>query len=44
MHAMKLLVAHFEANREPVNIGNIVPPLPFAVEALLSPYRWSLLP
>lgn len=37
--AMKLLIAHFDKNREAVNVGNIVTELPFAVRALLSPYR-----
>lgn len=37
--AMLLLVAHWYENREPVNIGNIVNELPFAVEALLNKFR-----
>ncbi|CCG42179.1 head-tail connector protein [Magnetospirillum molischianum] len=42
-HAILLLVAQWYAVREPVSIGNIVNVLPFAVEALLGPYRvWSV--
>lgn len=37
--SLKLLVAHLFENREPVNIGNIVNELPFAVEALLNTER-----
>jgi len=37
--AMHLLVAHWFANRESVNVGNITTALPFAVDALLAPYR-----
>lgn len=37
--AILLLVGHWFANREAVNVGNIVNELPFAVEALLSPYK-----
>lgn len=41
-HALKLLCGHWYENRTPVNIGNIVNSLPFAVEPLLAPYRvWS---
>jgi uncharacterized phiE125 gp8 family phage protein len=41
--AMLLLIGHWYANREPVNIGNIVAPLPMAVDALLGPYRtWPI--
>jgi uncharacterized phiE125 gp8 family phage protein len=36
--ALLLLIGHFYQNREPVNIGNITTPLPYAVEALLQPY------
>lgn len=37
--AILLLVAHWFENREPVNIGNIVSPIPFTVSALLGPFR-----
>ncbi len=37
--AMLMLIAHWYANREAVNIGNITSEVPFAVEALLQPYR-----
>ena len=32
---MHLLIGHWYANREAVNVGNIVSELPFAVETLL---------
>ncbi|MGH3850697.1 MAG: head-tail connector protein [Pseudonocardiaceae bacterium] len=38
-HALLFVLAHFYENREPVNIGNIVNPLPLTVEALIGPYR-----
>jgi uncharacterized phiE125 gp8 family phage protein len=38
-NAVLLLVGHWYANREAVNVGNIVAELPFAVEALCRPYR-----
>ena len=34
-----LLIGHFYANREAVNVGNIVNEMPFAVEALAGPFR-----
>ena len=37
--AIFLLVGHWYANREAVNVGNITTALPFAVDALLAPYR-----
>lgn len=37
--AMKLLIGHWYANREAVNVGNITTELPLAVAALLAPYR-----
>ncbi|MFG1333992.1 head-tail connector protein [Xanthobacter autotrophicus] len=37
--AIMMLVAQWYANREPVNIGNITSTLPFAVEALVQPFR-----
>lgn len=38
-HAILLLVAHWFANREAVNVGNIVNQFPLAVEALIAPFR-----
>jgi uncharacterized phiE125 gp8 family phage protein len=40
--AIMLLVAHWYENREAVNVGNIVTPLPFAVDALLDECRTRL--
>lgn len=37
--AILLLVGHWYENREAVNVGNIVSELPFAVDALLFPFR-----
>lgn len=37
--AMLLLIGHWYANRESVNIGNITSEIPFATEALLQPYK-----
>jgi len=37
--AMKFLIGHWHENREAVNVGNIITPFPYAVEALLSPFR-----
>ncbi len=37
--AMHLLVGHWFSNREAVNVGNITSTLPFAVDALLAPFR-----
>ena len=37
--AIKLMVAHWDANREAVNVGNIVNEMPLAVDALLFPHR-----
>lgn len=37
--AMLLLIGHWYANREAVNIGNITSEVPLAVEALLQPHR-----
>jgi uncharacterized phiE125 gp8 family phage protein len=36
--AMKLIIGHLYANREAVNVGNIVNELPMAVDALLGSY------
>lgn len=42
-HAMLLLIGYWYANREAVNIGNIVSELPMGVQALIAPYRlWTL--
>ncbi|EAA9217018.1 phage gp6-like head-tail connector protein [Salmonella enterica] len=37
--AMLLLIGHWYANRESVSVGQTVAEVPFAVEALLQPYR-----
>lgn len=37
--AILLLVGHFYENREAVNVGSIVTSMPYAVDALLAPYR-----
>jgi len=37
--AVRLLIAHWFANREAVNIGNITSELPLAVEALIQTHR-----
>jgi uncharacterized phiE125 gp8 family phage protein len=37
--AILLLIGHWYANREAVNVGNITSELPIAVDALLRPYR-----
>lgn len=37
--AIRLLVAHWYAQREPVNIGNLVTPIPLTIESLLWPYK-----
>ncbi len=42
IHALKMMVAHFYENREPLYIStnsNTVTPLPMAVDALLYPFR-----
>lgn len=39
LQALILLVGHWLENTEAVNIGSSTTPLPFGVEALLSPYR-----
>lgn len=40
--AIKLLVGHWHENREAIVTGTIATPLPFAVEALISPYRRTM--
>jgi uncharacterized phiE125 gp8 family phage protein len=37
--AIKMLVAHWYARREPVNIGNLVTPIPLTIDSLLWPYK-----
>lgn len=37
--AMLLMIGHWYATREAVNIGNIVSELPIGARALLAPYR-----
>ena len=37
--AILLLVGHLYENREAVNVGNVVTPMPLGVEALLSPFK-----
>lgn len=37
--AIKLLVAHWFARREPINIGNLVSPIPLTIDSLLWPYK-----
>mgnify|MGYP001604634217 CR=1 FL=1 len=37
--AMLLMIGHWYERREPVNIGNIVTPIPMTVESLLWPYK-----
>lgn len=39
--AVKFLAAHLYENREPVNVGNIVTPIPFTVDSLLAAERWT---
>lgn len=38
-HAILLLIGHWYANREAVNVGTSVTELPMAVDALIQPYR-----
>ena len=38
--AIKLMIGHLYENREAVNVGNIVTPMPLAVESLLWPYKF----
>ena len=38
IHAMKVLIAHFYENREPVLIGASVITMPYTLEYLLDPY------
>lgn len=39
IHAVKLVLAHFYENRSPVNIGNIVTPMPLSLTDLLNSLR-----
>jgi uncharacterized phiE125 gp8 family phage protein len=43
-HILLLLVAHWFENREPVNIGNIVNPIPYALEAMIAMEDWNPTP
>jgi uncharacterized phiE125 gp8 family phage protein len=43
VHAVLLLAAHWYEVRTPVNVGNIVTPVPWTVSALINPHRLSLL-
>lgn len=40
-HAILMLAAHWFEQREPVNIGNIVNPLPYTVESLIALESWG---
>jgi uncharacterized phiE125 gp8 family phage protein len=40
-HALLLLVSHFHENREPVNVGNIITPMPMSIDALMASFRTS---
>jgi uncharacterized phiE125 gp8 family phage protein len=39
VHAARLLIGDWHLNRENTNVGNITSELPFAVKALLAPFR-----
>lgn len=39
--AIKVLVAHWYRNREPVSFGGNPMNIPFSVNALLAPHRWA---
>jgi uncharacterized phiE125 gp8 family phage protein len=39
--AIKILVAHWYRNREPVTFGGIPSKILFAVDALIAPHRWA---
>jgi uncharacterized phiE125 gp8 family phage protein len=39
LQAMRMMISHFYANREAVNVGNIITEFPLGVEALISQYR-----
>ena len=41
-HAIKLILAHYDGNRAPVNIGNIVSTLPYGIEWVLQPQKCDL--
>lgn len=38
--AIKILIAHWYRNREPVTFGSVMK-IPFSVNALLTPHRWA---
>jgi uncharacterized phiE125 gp8 family phage protein len=39
--AIKILVAHWYRNREPVTFGGIPAKIPHSVDALIAPHRWA---
>jgi len=39
--AIKILIAHWYRNREPVTMGGVPSKIPFSVNALLAPHRWA---
>ncbi|TDW21066.1 putative phiE125 gp8 family phage protein [Rhizobium azibense] len=39
--AIKILIAHWYRNREPVTFGGIPAKIPFSVAALIAPHRWA---
>lgn len=39
--AIKILIAHWYRNREPVTFGGNPMKIPFAVDALIAPHRWA---
>lgn len=39
--AIKILVAHWYRNREPVTVGGVPSKIPFSVDRLLTPHRWA---
>ena len=41
-HAVKLIIANFDQNREPVNVGNIVNELPLGIKWLLASQKCDL--
>lgn len=39
--AIKILIAHWYRNREPVTFGGIPAKIPHSVDALIAPHRWA---
>lgn len=39
--AIKILVAHYYRNREPVTFGGVPAKIPHSVDALIAPHRWA---